>query len=144
MSAITDLIGGIVSGLGETAIKIRTAITGIDPAKQAEITALTLNLEAAAAKAQTDLVLAQAEINKIEAGSTSKFVSWWRPGVAWTCVFAFALNYLVYPILSWGLKLAQVDVVLPQMDIATMVPILVAMLGLGAYRTIEKSNGSTK
>ena len=30
MSAITDLVGGIVSGLGDTAVKLRTAITGKD------------------------------------------------------------------------------------------------------------------
>jgi hypothetical protein len=144
MSAITDLVGGIVAGLGKTAIDIRTAITGVSPEKAAELQQLALNLEAQKEAAETALIQAQADINKVEAASPSKFVSWWRPAVAWVCVCAFALNYLIYPLATWGLALAHQTVALPQMDIATMVPILVAMLGLGAYRTIEKSNGSSK
>jgi hypothetical protein len=138
MSALTDLVGGIVSGLGDTAIKIRTAITGKDPALDAKLAQLALELESKKSEAETALLTGQLEINKVEAASESGFKSNWRPAVAWICVLAFLINYLVYPILMWILKLARVEIELPQMDVGTMVPILVAMLGLGAYRSYDK------
>jgi hypothetical protein len=149
MSAITDLIGGIVSGLGDTAVKIRTAITGIDPAKQAEITELTLNLQAQAAKLENDTVIAQAEIDKQEAASTNLFVSGWRPAVGWSCAIAFAVNFLLLPIAQWIVQIASImgadgkPLVLFRLDLATMLPVLIGMLGLGAYRTYEKVQGAS-
>ena len=144
MSAIIDLVGGIVSGLGKTAIDIRTAIVGVSPEKAAELQQLAMTIDAQKAVAEAALIQAQTDINKLEASSRSKFVSWWRPAVAWVCVVAFALNYLLYPLISWILALAHKAITLPQMDITTMMPVLVAMLGFGAYRTIEKSNGATR
>ena len=148
MSAITDLIGGVVSGLGDTAVKIRTAITGIDPAKQAEITELTMNLQAQAAKLENDTVVAQAEIDKQEAASTNVFIAGWRPAVGWACAAAFALNFLLLPIAQWVVQIAGVmggdgkPLVLFRLDLTTMLPVLLGMLGLGAYRTVEKVNGA--
>jgi hypothetical protein len=137
MSAITDLIGGIVSGLGKTAIDVRTAITGVDASKAAELQQLAMNIDAQAMQAQ-------ASVNQIEAANTNLFVSGWRPAIGWLCGFAFALNYIVYPILNWGLAIAKVTLtpVLPQMDITTMMPVLLGLLGLGTMRTIEKANGT--
>ena len=137
MSAVTDLVTGIISGVGDAAVKIRTAITGIDPAKAADLEMLVQNLEA-------QKMNAQAAINQIEAANSNLFVSGWRPGLAWVCVIAFALNYLIYPLLNWGLALAKVSLspALPQMDITTMMPVLLGILGLGTMRTIEKANGT--
>ena len=135
MSAITDLIGGIVSGLGKTAIDVRTAITGISPDKAAELQTLAANLEAQALQAQAD-------VNKIEAANTNVFVLGWRPFIGWACGVAFALNYLIYPILTWALALAKTPTPLPQMDITTMMPVLLGILGLGTMRTVEKANGT--
>jgi hypothetical protein len=148
MSAITDLIGGIVSGLGDTAVKIRTAITGIDPAKQAEITELTMNLQAQAAKLENDTIMAQADIDKQEAASTNLFVAGWRPAVGWACAIAFAVNFLLLPIAQWAVQIFNVlgpdgkALVLFKLDLTTMFPVLLGMLGLGAYRTVEKIQGA--
>lgn len=148
MSAITDLIGGIVSGLGDTAVKIRTAITGIDPAKQAEITELTMNIQAQAAKLENDTIIAQTEIDKQEASNTNLFVSGWRPAVGWACAIAFGVNFLLLPIAQWAVQIFNIlgtdgkPLVLFRLDLATMLPVLLGMLGLGAYRTVEKNNGT--
>jgi hypothetical protein len=148
MSAITDLIGGVVAGLGDTAIKIRTAITGIDPAKQAEITELTMNIQATAAKLENDTVIAQADIDKQEAASTNLFVAGWRPAVGWACAIAFGVNFLLLPIAQWIIQVAGIigadgkPLMLFRLDLTTMLPVLIGMLGLGAYRTVEKINGA--
>jgi hypothetical protein len=142
MSAITDLIGGIVSGLGETAVKIRTAITGIDPAKQAEITELTLNLQAQAAKAVNDTILAQAEIDKQEAASTNVFIAGWRPFIGWICGIAIGYNFLVIPLGGLILKALKVDFPMPALDMSELWTLVTGMLGLGTMRTVEKIQGA--
>ncbi|MBZ5672303.1 MAG: holin family protein [Acidobacteriia bacterium] len=148
MSAITDLVGGIISGLGDTAVKIRTAITGIDPTKQAEIAELTMNLQAQASKLENDTIIAQTEIDKQEAASTNIFVAGWRPAVGWACAIAFGVNFLLLPIAQWVVQLFGVlgadgkPLMLFRLDLTTMLPVLLGMLGLGAYRTVEKINGS--
>lgn len=144
MSAITDLIGGIVSGLGDTAVKIRTALTGVDPAKQAEITQLTLNLEAQAKAAEINLIKAQADINLEEAKSPNGFRANWRPAVGWTCAAGLALMMIVRPIAQWVLVVSGSTLVLPTIDTESLMGLLVPLLGLGAYRTYEKVNGASR
>jgi len=139
MSAITDLIGGIVSGLGDTAVKIRTAITGIDPAKQAEITELTMNLQAQATKLESDANLAQVQLDQAEAGvtGTNFFKFWtagWRPFIGWVCGGAFVLQYVIQPIANWcGAHLVAIDMGIPTQ-------VVLGMLGLSQVvtRTVEK------
>jgi len=143
MSAITDLIGGIVSGLGDTAVKIRTAITGIDPAKAAEITELTLNLQQQAANLQAQAQKAQTDLDAQYAGVTgTNFFKFWcagpRPFVLWVCGGAFLLQYVIQPVATWlGAHWAPLD-----MNVPTQV--VLGALGLGniVTRTVEKIQGS--
>ena len=134
MAPVSQAVSGLVGGVGDAALKIREAITGIDPAKQAEVTELLANLESQSQKAQTDLDAAQA-------ASPNFLIAGARPAVMWVCVLAFALNYLIEPLVTWVLRIAGSQLVLPQLDLATMMPILLGTLGLGAYRTIEKVQG---
>jgi hypothetical protein len=99
--------------------------------------------ELAKLTADTQLALAQAEINKIEAGSQSLLKSGWRPACGWVCAFGLAVQYVVGPLLAWGSTLAGHPVVLPPMDMAVMMPLLFGMLGLGTLRTVDKARGST-
>ena len=92
--------------------------------------------------------LAQIEVNKREAASGFIFVSGWRPFIGWVCGSAFAYNYILSPFIMGGVYYyAQltgkvVDLSgLPQLDLATMIPVLMGMLGLGGLRTYEKGAG---
>jgi len=83
----------------------------------------------------------QLEINKVEAGSTSTFVSGWRPMVGWVCATACAWNWI-------GLSVVKVVVItlgykleLSPANLTEMMPVLMGMLGIGTLRTIEKING---
>jgi len=136
MAGWSDIVAGFVSGLGDTAVKIRTAITGIDATKQAELAALAANLEAQAKKAETDLLAAQIDVNKIEASNANIFISGWRPFIGWTCGAIFAYNYILRPIL---LIIPGIPA-LPLMDMGEISPVLMGMLGLAAARTVEKIN----
>lgn len=135
MSAITELVGGIVSGLGDTAVKLRTAITGKDPAADAKLAEIVATLEGQAMQAQAD-------VNKIEAGSSNLFVSGWRPAIGWVCAIAIAYNFLIIPFAGFILKLASSSVTMPALDMGELWTLVTGMLGLGVMRTTEKLKGA--
>lgn len=91
-----------------------------------------------------ELAKAQLEVNKAEAQHKSLFVSGWRPAVGWCCVFGMMGNFMVIPFTNFVLALLKIDVVVPLIDTATMMPVLMGMLGLGAMRTYEKRTGVSK
>lgn len=91
------------------------------------------------------LALAQIEVNKTEAASTSVFKGGWRPFIGWTCGVAFAYHFVVQPVLVFALA-AQGGAVpdLPAFDMESLMTVLMGMLGLGGLRTYEKLKGVTK
>lgn len=91
-----------------------------------------------------ELAKAQLEVNKTEAQHKSIFVSGWRPAVGWCCVFGMMGNFMVIPFTNFVLALLEIDVSVPLIDTATMMPVLMGMLGLGAMRTYEKRTGVSK
>ena len=91
-----------------------------------------------------ELAKGQLEVNKAEAQHKSLFVSGWRPAVGWCCVFGMLGNYMVIPFTNFVLALLKIDVSVPLIDTATMMPVLMGMLGLGAMRTYEKRTGVSK
>ena len=91
-----------------------------------------------------ELAKGQLEVNKAEAQHRSLFVSGWRPAVGWCCVFGMMGNFMVIPFTNFVLALLKIDVVVPLIDTATMMPVLMGMLGLGAMRTYEKRTGVSK
>ena len=91
-----------------------------------------------------ELAKGQLEVNKAEAQHRSLFVSGWRPAVGWCCVFGMMGNFMVIPFTNFVLALLKIDVTVPLIDTATMMPVLMGMLGLGAMRTYEKRTGVSK
>ena len=91
------------------------------------------------------LALAQIEVNKAEAASSSVFKGGWRPFIGWTCGVAFAYHFVVQPVLVFALA-AQGGAVpdLPAFDMDSLMTVLMGMLGLGGLRTYEKLKGVTK
>ena len=83
-------------------------------------------------------VQAQLEINKVEAKHNSMFVAGWRPACGWVCVLGMAGNFLVIPFANMTLNLLETGVEVPMIDLATMLPVLMGMLGLGGLRSFEK------
>jgi hypothetical protein len=89
-------------------------------------------------------VQAQLEINKAEAAHENLFVAGWRPACGWVCVFGMAGNFLVIPLANMTLELFETGVEVPMIDLSTMLPVLMGMLGLGGLRTFEKVKGAQK
>lgn len=87
------------------------------------------------------LVQGQMDINKAEAGSSSVFVAGARPFIMWVCGIGLAMQFLVSPLLQWGAAMFGKTVILPPLDMGTLLTLLLGMLGLGGMRTFEKLNG---
>lgn len=85
-----------------------------------------------------ELAKGQIEVNKVEASSSSLFVSGWRPAVGWVCVLGMAGNFIIIPLANFVLALSDSNITIPLVDTATMMPVLMGMLGLGAMRSAEK------
>lgn len=87
-------------------------------------------------------IMAQVEVNKVEAAHKSLFVAGWRPAAGWTCVSAMFFNFVLAPLINWGTALyGYSDTVLPVLDLEIMMPVLLGMLGLGGMRSYEKRAG---
>jgi len=142
-------VGSVMTGIGELALKLRTAITGkepIDATKAAEIAVMVEELNQKKLEGENSLLLAQAEINKIDAASGKFWNSGWRPAVGWVCALALAFTYwprAVVGIVLWAkLVLASgVMTVPPDLGLTDLIAILGSILGIGGLRTYEKKLG---
>ena len=85
-----------------------------------------------------DINRAQLEVNKVEAGHTSIFVSGWRPFTGWICATALGYHYVLQPLLTFILYSFGNEVSLPTFDMTTLTTVLLGMLGLGGMRSFEK------
>ena len=88
--------------------------------------------------------LAQAEINKQEAGHRSIFVAGWRPCLGWVAAFGFAWVFVLQPIAQWLLALTGNKIPLPDFQTDALLELTFAMLGLASLRTYEKYKGLSK
>lgn len=81
----------------------------------------------------------QAEINKLEAQHRSIFVAGWRPFIGWVCGSGLAFVFLFNPIIQWTTGKDG-----PQMATEALMTLVVSLLGLAGYRTVEKLQGRSK
>lgn len=92
--------------------------------------------------AMTSLVQGQLQINQTQAQHGSIFVAGARPAIMWICGVALGWNYILQPILNWGMFVYGADIAAaPQLDTGELTTILLGMLGLGGLRTYEKRLG---
>ena len=121
--------------------------TGLDKFFPDADTELKGKLEAAASEINNSyqLQLSQLEINKVEAGSTSLFVSGWRPAIGWVCGVSLLYAALVEPIARFiATVLFTYTGLFPIINTELTLQILLGLLGLAGMRSYEKSKGITK
>jgi hypothetical protein len=81
----------------------------------------------------------QAEIGKIEAQHRSIFVAGWRPFIGWVCGTGLGFVFVFNPVIQWITGQAG-----PSMPTEAMMTLVVSLLGLAGYRTVEKVSGAAK
>ena len=102
---------------------------------------LSQQLDETALSGQIQEVLAEIQVDAVEAASKSTFVAGWRPGIGWVCGAAMAYAYIVQPLGGFLLAAVGHPVALPAVSLSELMPVLLGMLGLGAMRTVEKVQG---
>jgi hypothetical protein len=90
--------------------------------------------------ADLQLALAQIKVNETDAASTDNFRAGWRPAAGWVCSVGLAYTFLAQPMLAW-LSAAKGWPVPPQIDMDTLMGLLMGLLGLGGFRTFERVKG---
>jgi hypothetical protein len=129
-------VGSVLTGAGQFFKDIRAALTGKEPLDANKAAELALKAQ----EMENGLIMAQAEINKIEAANPSLFVSGWRPGVGWVCVLALAYTYIGQPFVSWGcFNFGWIAP--PSINMDGLMTLLLALLGVAGLRTYEKKSG---
>lgn len=124
----------------------KTAIEKIfpDPSKRAEelfkLEQLKQTGDLAQLQAEVSLMLGQIEINKAEAQHPSVFVAGARPAVMWIGAFGLAYAAIIEPIARFVARvICDYNGEFPVLDTTITMQVLFGILGLGAYRTFEKT-----
>ena len=123
VKAALDSVGGLAKS-------IRTAITGVDPEKQAEIEKMLVEAEGKARQAQTEIIMAEAQ-------GQSWMQRNWRPLLMMVIIIIVANNFIIYPYMSIFTDKVKV------LDLPDKLWTLME-IGVGGYilgRTAEKTMG---
>jgi len=86
------------------------------------------------------LALEQIKVNAVEASSGSVFVSGGRPAAMWVCVAGMAYSFILQPIFGWISALCHAAAP-PSIDSSLLIQLLVGMLGMAGWRSMDKSKG---
>jgi len=136
-------VGSIIEAVGKVADDL---ITTDKERLEMEVEQRKLDLEEKRIDQATEL--AQIEVNKVEAASSSIFVSGWRPAIGWIGVAAMAYQFLAYPLFQWGWKWAQAASWVPAglepppvLEADQLWVILSGILGIAGMRSFEKTKG---
>jgi hypothetical protein len=106
-----------------------------DPeARAKEQAAFVAQLTAAATQADAN----QNAINLEEARHRSIFVAGWRPMIGWVCSAGCAWAWVLEPVTRFVLDACGVTVQLPVPDTASMYSMLMGLLGMAGFRTLER------
>jgi len=90
------------------------------------------------------------DINLADAQSTAGGLSGfmqrsWRPLIGMSCALAIFWEFVLSKFILFICGLFQYEVVnIPQLDMGTLMPLVMSLLGMGALRTFEKTKGVTK
>ena len=136
---VSDL-GSIFTGIGTLLKDIRSAVTGkLSPEQQLSVEMKLLEIQSRAQDVQN-------QVNLVEAGNPNLFVSGWRPFIGWVCGCGLGYAYILQPLLQWGVSFIMGDssLKLPDVNTGELIPLLMALLGLGSLRTVEKIQGVSR
>ena len=81
-----------------------------------------------------------------QAGGVSGFLQRaWRPLIGFSCALAIFWEFVLSKFILFICGLFQYEVLnIPQLDMGTLMPLVMSLLGMGALRTFEKTKGVAK
>ena len=99
---------------------------------------------------QAKLKSKQMDINLEDAKSTAGGLSGfmqrsWRPLIGMSCAIAIFWEFVLSKFILFICGLFHYEVLnIPQLDMGTLMPLVMSLLGMGALRTFEKTKGVSK
>lgn len=112
-----------------------------DPAEAAKAQLALLKMQQ---DGELATIVAQTDINKVEAASDSIFVAGWRPFCGWVGGAGLAYAAIVEPLLRLIASLSGYTGDFPAIDTTITMQILFGLLGLGAMRSFDKAKANEK
>ena len=134
-----NLFGGkTVESIGNIVDEV---FTSEDERNQAKIQ--LEKIEARLKEKQMSINLADAQS---KAGGLSGFMQRsWRPMIGMSCALAIFWEFVLSKFILFFLGIFHYEVInLPQLDMGTLMPLVMSLLGMGALRTFEKTKGVAK
>ena len=146
-----SLVGSGIEWLAEklgasdkTVEGIKQTLSGMTAEQLLEAKKIDIDFQKFCLENDIKLQLAQIEVNKEEAKSTS-LLSQWRPAVGWICAFAFAYSAIIEPLIRFiATVIFGYKGTFPVIDTNLTMQILFGMLGIGAMRSYDKKQGMSK
>ena len=132
------LSGGIVGSVGKIVDDLHTS-----EEEKAQAKAKLLELE-------NQVKLNQMDINLADAKSTATGLSGfmqrsWRPLIGMSAAIAIFWEFVLSKFILFICGLLHYEVInIPQLDMGTLMPLVMSLLGMGALRTFEKTKGVAK
>jgi len=132
------LSGGLVDSVGKIVDDLHVSEEEKQQAK-----AKLIELENQIKLKQMDINLAD---SKSTAGGISGFLQRaWRPLIGFSCALAIFWEFVLSKFILFICGLFQYEVLnIPQLDMGTLMPLVMSLLGMGALRTFEKTKGVAK
>lgn len=131
MGILSKFFGGAVT---EPITAVGNILTGVFGTKGEKLNHQEIMARLAQAPNTT-----QQELQKLDAVSRRGFQSNRRPFIGWICGVGVGVAFIVNPILIWATGDPG-----PKMTMTELMPLLLALLGLGGLRSVEKMAGKTK
>lgn len=135
------ILGGILSDLIKPVTDVISEVV-VDKDKKRELDVqLAEIIDRADERYHTEL-MGQIEVNKVEAAHPSVFVAGWRPFIGWTGGVGLGYSFVLAPFIEFVSRLNGYEGPMPEPDVAQLMTLVLAMLGVGAMRSFDKKNGT--
>lgn len=154
LPAVLGFLGGPAGGLAGAGLQwlagkfgakdstvdaIKEALQGFKPDDAIALRKLDIEFQEFCMQHNIALQLAQIEVNKEEAKSSSIFIAGWRPAAGWVGVLAFFYAAFLEPLARFVATLAGYTGLYPEIDTSLTMQVLFGLLGLAGMRSYEKS-----
>jgi len=127
-------------GAKDTTVEaIKEALQGFKPDDAIALRKLDIEFQEFCMQNNIALQLAQIEVNKEEAKSSSIFIAGWRPAAGWVGVLAFFYAAFLEPLARFVATIAGYTGLYPEIDTSLTMQVLFGLLGLAGMRSFEKS-----
>jgi len=157
LPAISSFLAGPAGGLAASGVEflanklgatdktvdgIKQALAGCKATDIIQLKQMDLDFQKFCKQNDIQLQLAQIAVDQVEASSTNWFVSGARPAALWIGVIGLGYAAILEPVARFiGTVIYKYSGAYPVLDTNITMQLLFGLLGLGAYRTVEKVQG---